>query len=351
MGFTSSRYNTSYEKDAAIVRTRLQWGFMIGFIVLLFSFPFYVDSDYWINVLNLAAITLISVLGLNFLLGYCGQISLAQSAFMAIGAYTSALLANKLALPFWVSMPVAGLVAGLVGLIFGFSSLKLKGFYLVMATLAAQLIIMYLISHMSLTGGVEGIILSYAHLGPVVFNTGRSSYFLIMTITVIMVFFSTGLARAKIGRAFIAIRDNDLAAEVMGINLFHYKVFAFFLGCFYAGIAGSMWAYYTGLVHPEQFTLIDSIWQLAMVLVGGMGSIMGSIFGVAFFKVLDLLARDFIGPWVGAVFPALAINITMGMVQIIFGLAIILFVIFEPRGINHRWQILKNYYRLWPFTY
>jgi len=112
-----------------------------------------------------------------------------------------------------------------------------------------------------------------------------------------------------------------------------------------------MWAYYTGLVHPEQFTLIDSIWQLAMVLVGGMGSIMGSIFGVAFFKVLDFLTRDFIGPWIGALFPALAINITMGMVQIMFGLAIILFVIFEPRGINHRWQIVKNYYRLWPFTY
>ena len=216
--------NYSYAKDMAIVRTKTQWVLLIGFLIILFTAPLYF-GNYWLGVCNLIGITLIAAIGLNILVGYCGQLSIGHAGFIAVGAYTAAILTNRLELPFLVGLICAGLTAGLVGLIFGIPSVRVKGFYLAITTIAAQFIIIWVINHWSgVTGGFVGIKVPYASIGGFVFRSEASQFYLIITIAVLCIFFAKNLARTRVGRAFIAIRDNDLAAEVMGINLFYYKL-------------------------------------------------------------------------------------------------------------------------------
>jgi branched-chain amino acid transport system permease protein len=230
--------NFTYAEDMAILRTKTHWVLFIGFLVLFLAIPFYV-SNYWLGVTNLIGITLIAAIGLNILVGYCGQLSIGHAGFIAVGAYTTAILTNRLELPFLVGLLCAGLVAGIIGLIFGIPSIRVKGFYLAITTIAAQFIIIWVINHWNITGGFVGIKVPYASIAGFEFRSEASQFYLIMSIAIICVFLSKNLARTKVGRAFIAIRDNDLAAEVMGINLLYYKLLAFFIGCFLAGIAGA----------------------------------------------------------------------------------------------------------------
>ena len=342
-------YNPNYDVDIAIVRTRLQWGLLIAFLALLFTVPLFA-APYILNWLILTFVAIIAVHGLNILTGYAGQISLGQAAFVAVGAYTSAILTAKLGFPFWVALPCAGLMAGVVGLFFGLPSLRVKGFYLVLATLGAQFIILYIIEHITITGGTNGMHCPSASIGGLVFDTRSSYYYVAMLLTVLMTFFAKNLARTRVGRALVAVRDNDVAAEVLGVNVFYYKLTAFFIGCFYAGIAGSVWAHYFQAVHPEQFPLMNSIWYLGMLVVGGMGSTLGAILGVIFIKFLDELVS--IGtPLLADALPLLGENLFAAFGTIVFGLIIILFLIFEPRGLAHRWEVSKASYRLWPFSY
>ena len=343
------KYSVSYDKDMAVIQTKLQWGLLIAFLAWLFTFPLYV-TDYLLYILITMGIILISVLGLNLLTGYCGQISIGQTAFMAVGAYTSSILCSKIGLSFWVALPLAGLSAGIVGLIFGAPSVRVKGFYLAMATLAAHFIIIYAIMHLgSLTGGSTGMEAVSPKIGGLVLDGDKKYFYLIMGMVVLMTFIAKNLVRSKVGRVFIAIRDNDLAAEVMGINIFRYKLLAFFIGCFYAGIAGSLYAHYLTFITSEHFTLMDSIWQLGMIIVGGLGSIMGAIFGTIFIIGLKE-ATIALGPFLSK-FPIFYGGGFGPLGSMLFGLIIMLFLIFEPRGINHRWEILKSYYQRWPFSY
>ena len=227
------------------MRTRTHWALLIGFLVILFTVPLYF-SNYWLGVFNLIGITLIAAVGLNILVGYCGQLSIGHAGFIAVGAYTSAILTNRFEMPFLVGLISAGLVSGLVGIIFGLPSVRVKGFYLAITTIAAQFIIIWVINHWGYTGGFNGITVPYASIGGLVFRSESSQFYLIIIIAVLCVFFAKNMARTKVGRAFIAIRDNDLAAEVMGVNLLYYKLLAFFIGCFFAGIAGSLLAHCTG---------------------------------------------------------------------------------------------------------
>lgn len=344
-------YNVNYQQDMAVVRTRLQWLLLIAFLVGLLAVPSFASS-HWLSVLNSIGIMLIAVHGLNILTGYTGQISLGQAAFMAVGAYTSALLVDRLGIPFLVAMPTSGLVAGLVGLVFGLPSVRIKGFYLAMATLAAQFIIPWAIVHVrpDITGGSSGIVVSPASIGGIVLRSQDSIYYLVMGMAVLMTFIAKNLTRTRTGRALVAIRDNDIAAEAMGVNLFAYKLLAFFICSFYAGIAGSLWAHWMKAINPDHFTLMDSIWYVGMIIVGGMGSNVGAIFGTAFLRLLSELVMT-ISPQLGRLFPALAANILAALGPMFFGLVIILFLIFEPRGLAHRWEIFKASYRLHPFAY
>jgi branched-chain amino acid transport system permease protein len=347
MGLPSGTFNQSYAQDMAIVRTKAHWVMLFAFLIFLFACPLFF-SDRILTIMTIIGITIISVHGLNILNGYCGQISIGHAGFMAVGAYTSGVLCAKLGWSFWAALPFAALAAGVAGLIFGLPSLKIKGFYLIMATIAAHFIIMWLIIQLySITGGADGLAVPRPRIGGMVFKSKSSYFYLVMVIACLATFLAQNIARTKAGRAFIAIRDNDLAAEVMGVNLWAYKLLAFFIGCVYAGVAGSLVVHYIAFASVDQFPFMNSVWYLGMLIVGGMGSTAGAIFGAVSLKLLDELVT-IVGPILSAVVaPQAAASLSL----IMRGLVIILFLIFEPRGLVHRWEMIKAYFKLWPFSY
>jgi branched-chain amino acid transport system permease protein len=342
--------NYSYAEDMAIVRTKTQWILLISFLILMLAGPFFV-GNFWLNKINLIGITLIAATGLNILVGYCGQLSIGQVGFIAVGAYTSAILTSKLGLPFPVSFICSGLMAGIIGLIFAIPSVRVKGFYLAIASIAAQFIIIWVISKWTgLTGGTSGMIVPDASIFGFVFNSQKSFYYLIMGVALVCIFFAKNLARTRLGRAFIAIRDNDLAAEVMGINLFYYKMLAFFIGCFMAGIAGSLLAHWSVSISPDNFSFTESILYVGIIIIGGLGTTLGPILGVVLIRLLQVGVTQ-ATPWLQSALPGMPSGFATGITPMLFGLIMVLFLIFEPRGLAHRWNLFKASYRLWPFSY
>jgi branched-chain amino acid transport system permease protein len=362
----SGIYDVSYQQDMELVRTPALKVAAVVSAIAFFALPLFSrDSPLGLEIvplpllgtLNRIGITLISVQGLNILLGYTGQVSLGQAAFMAVGAYTSTVLVAQFGIPFWFALPLAAMTAGVVGLIFGLPSLRVKGFYLAMATLAAQFIIPWLLKNplADWTGGVSGMEVPLPTLGSWVFNTDQSMFYVIMIPAAVMMLAAKNISRTRVGRALIAVRDNDLAAEVLGINLFTYKLRAFFLCAIYAGVAGSLSAHYTRSISPDHFDLLDSIWQLGMLIVGGAGYAVGPIFGTAFVRLLREFAT-FITPAMREVLPALlpfmdVASVDRALGPIFFAVVLMLFLVFEPRGLAHRWEILKAAWRLRPFAH
>ncbi len=347
MDLPCGTFSENYAQDMGILRTRSHWITLVAWLILLFACPLFC-SDRVLTILTIIGITTISVLGLAILNGYCGQLSIGHAGFMAVGAYTSGVLCAKLDWSFWVALPCAALAAGIVGLIFGLPSLKIKGFYLVMATIAAQFIIVWLIVQLrSITGGGDGLAVPRPSIGGFVFRSKSSYFYLVMIIACLGAFMAQNITRTRVGRAFVAIRDNDLAAEVMGINLWAYKLLAFFIGCVYAGVAGSLLVHYVAFATPDQFPFMNSVWYLGMLIVGGEGSITGAILGVVSLKMLDELVI-IVGPILSTVVAAQA---AASLSLIMRGLVLIIFLIFEPRGLVHRWEMVKAYFRLWPFAY
>jgi branched-chain amino acid transport system permease protein len=347
MGLRSGTFHENYAQDMAILRTTLHWGMLLAFLILLFACPFFL-SDRFVTLLTMIGIAIVSVHGLNILTGYCGQISIGHAGFMAVGGYTSAILLVKLGWPFWLTLPCGALAAGIAGLIFGLPSLKIKGFYLIMATIAAHFIIVWLILQLhGLTGGADGFTVPRTDLAGIALTSKRSFFYLVMAFACLATYTAQNIVRTRAGRAFVAIRDNDLAAEVMGINLWSYKLQAFFIGCVYAGLAGALLVHYFAYASVELFPFMDSVWYLGMLIVGGMGSTVGAIFGAVSLKLLDELVT-IVGPILSA---AVAPQAAAALGLITRGLIIILFLIFEPRGLAHRWEIIKAYFKLWPFSH
>ena len=342
-------FRTTYSQDMAIFDSRVARYGLAVFLLLLVSTP-WVASTYLLDVVNRTGIAIIAALGLNILTGYTGQISMGNAAFLAVGAYSTAYLAGTLGLPFILVIPAAGLITALVGMVFGVPSLRLKGLYLAMATLAAHFIIEFTIVHWeSVTKGVAGISIPPAHLGKLVLAGDKGLFFLIFALMLFLVLFATNLFRSKVGKAFIAIRDHDISAEVMGVNLFKYKLLSFGISSFYVGVAGSLLAYQARIISPENFPITLAIDYLAMIIIGGLGSILGSILGAIFIiglpELLRLLATSLSGQ-----FPAL-VGLFAALKMGAFGLAIVLFLIFEPDGMAARWRKIKSYWTLYPFSY
>ena len=344
-------YNATYEKDTAIIRTKTQWGLTIFALAFFFTLPAYAPAVI-VQLFNLIWIHIIAVLGLLFLTGLCGQISIGQAAFVGVGAYTTAFCADHFALPFWLCIPFSGLVAGVIGLIFGLPAFRLKGFYIAMATLAAQFILGWVFTHATpLTKGWWGYPVDYPTIAGIEISKGWPMYSFCLVTLIIMTYLAKNIARTKTGRAFIAIRDNDLAAEVQGININAYKLLAFFLCSFFAGVAGSVFAYYQGIATPEQFTIFQSIPFLGMLIIGGMNNVVGPFFGVAFIDAVDRVIKIY-APSLQQILPtAMGGSLYAALSLLIFGIIVIVFLIFEPRGLAHRWEIFKSTYRLRPFPY
>ncbi len=342
-------FNSNYSQSTAVIRTKPQWVTLIAFFIFLAIYPI-ISSSYTLSVVNRVAIYIIVIHGLNILTGYTGQISVAQSAFMAIGAFTTGILSTKLGMNLWLCLPFAGLVAGLVGIIFGIPSFRVKGLYLALISIGAQFIIMYALLHWkSLTEGVHGISIETLKIGHIDFVTDKAFYYVAVGMAVLITYFVKNIVRTRVGRAFIAVRDNDIVAEFMGVNLYYYKMLSFFIGCFLAGIGGWLWACYIGVASVDHYNLTESIWFLAMIVIGGMGSVLGAILGVFFVEIL----REFtniLGPVMGSAIPFLGMTISTALPLLSLGLVLIVFLVFEPRGLAHSWEIVKNLYRLWPYS-
>jgi len=342
-------FKGSYLEDEKIFQTFFVKFWLVLLAAALFLLPAIAD-DYILYVANLIGISIIGALGLNLLTGCTGQISLGHAAFVGVGGYATAVLITRVGVPFWFALPIGGLASALVGLIIGIPSLRVKGLYLCIATLAAQFILEWIFVHWeSVTQGIRGINVPPPSVGSFVFDTERSFYYITLLFVVIGVGFARNLLRTKWGRAFVAIRDRDLAAEMMGINLFRYKLIAFALSSFYAGIAGGLWVCFIKVITPEHFPFSLSIEYLAMIIVGGLGSVLGSILG-AIFMIVVPETLNVISSATRELFPSMG-RLVIPMKEVVFGTLIVLFLVFEPHGLAEIWRRIKNFFTLWPFSY
>jgi branched-chain amino acid transport system permease protein len=319
------------------------------FVGLVFTVPFY-SSNYVLDVSNRIGIAIIGAIGLNILTGFTGLISLGNAAFMAIGAFSAGYLGIRFGLPFYLCIPLAGLMTACLGMIIGIPSLRIKGLYLAMATLAAHFIVEFVIVKWeSVTGGVTGLTIPTPMLGSFALDNDKKIFYLIYCVVIAAVFFSRNLFRTKPGKAFIAIRDQAISAEVMGVNLLKYKLYSFGISSFFVGTAGALMAYQAKIISPETFPITVAIDYLGMIIIGGLGSILGSIFGAVFITLLPELLR-LTTTSLSASYPSL-VTIFSSLKELVFGVLIIVFLIFEPSGMAARWYAIKNYWKLYPFSH
>lgn len=342
-------YHRSYASELALRHTHAERLRLALSIVAVLAVPFLV-SPYWLTIANQIGIAVIGAVGLNILVGYTGQISLGQGGFLAVGAYTSALLHLRAGVPVVLSIAAAVVVTAAVGALFGIPALRLKGLYLAIATLASQEIILFTVRNWeAVTGGVDAISLPRLELFGFVFRKEFHWYWVIVLFAALAVVTARNLFRTGLGRSFMAVRDQDIAASAMGVDVTRAKVLAFAVSSGYVGLAGALTAHYTGIVTWERFTLDVSVLYLAIIIVGGLGTIAGSVYGAIFMITLPALITQ-AGQGLSTAFPQVIEKVPAVQV-IVFGLVIVLFLIFEPRGLDRIWQRMKDYVRYWPFRY
>lgn len=335
----------TYVADAALFDSRTQKTWLVVAALLLAIFPF-VANDYWLYLACLVSINVASATGLNLLTGYTGLVSLGQAAFMGLGAYTVAIMQTRLGTPFLVNILAGGAVAMIGGIVVGIPSLRVKGLYLAIVTIAASFIAHFLFANFDFTGGTAGLSVPPASFFGTPLDTSFRLYWVILPVTILMLLGAANLFRTRVGRAFIAIRDRDISAEVLGIPLLRYKLLSFGLSSFYAGVAGGLWAYFFRVVTPESFPLVMSIFFLAAVIVGGMGTILGGILGALFMTMVPELLKLVFDLLPGGQETAVYLSPVR---TIVFGLLIVGFLVFEPHGLAEVWRRIRRFFHLWPF--
>lgn len=346
----SSYLKTSISEDMAIktfdTPFRKKWT-VVGLVVVV-VFPF-VSSSFFIHISNLIAIACIGAMALNLLSGNAGLLSLGQAGFLASGAFTTAVMTVNFSMPIWVAVPAAAFVGAILGLISGLPSLRLKGIYLGLSTLAMHYIITYACSEYQFFSGYNfGIVIKDPSIGPLVLADDRVWYFLLWILVGLVGLFITNLLRSRPGRAWIAIRNRDIAAEVMGINIGYYKVLAFVISTTITAIAGSLYAYYTNVASIEEYSFMLTISYLAMIISGGMGSVLGSIMGAFLITSLPHSLMYLFGLFeVSGVLKDYFFSLQFAL----FGLVIIIFLLVEPLGLAEIWRRVRVYFELWPFRY
>ncbi len=347
-------YHETYAATHAWWQTTFVRAKVALLIAVVVTLPLWTNL-YVVSVANIVLYTILSALGVQLLIGYCGQITLGHAAFIAVGAYTTAMGVLFWGLPYPVAALLGCLIAGLWSALFGLPSARIKGFYQIMTTMAAQFITVDFIitKYVSRVGGRE----HYFSLPPGTITIAGwpvdseiKVYYLAAGLTVLCLVATANLLRTRVGRAWIAIRDNDIAAEAMGVNVVYYKLLAFFAAGVLAGAAGAVWIPSLLFVSPEHFQLSWGLWLVGVILIGGLGSLHGVVFGSIFVTVMPELLRNYAVDPLSHVFPTLAQQF-LYVKEAAFGLTIVLFLLYEPRGLAYRWQQTKNYFNLWPFAY
>jgi branched-chain amino acid transport system permease protein len=345
-----TRYCTrTYLQDQRIFPSPSAKISLVLFVIFLILLPAFA-GEYLLLVASLCGIATISALGLNILTGYTGQLSLGHAAFMAIGGYTVALMGGHFHFPFELNLISAGVVASIAGLVVAIPSLRLKGLYLIITTMAFQFIVEYVLLHWeSLTEGERGIPIHPYSLFQLNLDDRSQQFYVVLVLAIGATIFTKNLAMSRSGRAFVAVRDHDIAAEIIGVNLAKYKIMSFITSSFMAGIGGCLYAYVYQRITPEIFTFIVSIEYVAMIIVGGMGTVIGGIFGACFMTLLPQFLGLIFGP-LSSTYPLLANR--LGAINImVYGIIIIFFLLFEPDGLFGIWIRIKNYWKPWPFKY
>lgn len=345
------QFKTSYRSDTTIFPTPVSRWLVIAAVALLCVAPLLGWlSKYQLNLLIQIGYYGIAALGLNILVGFTGQISLGHAAFFGFGAFSSAWLSNSFGIPVFWSIPLAGVMTTAVGLLFGIPSARIKGLYLAIATFAAQFILEDFFARADwFTGGSSGTLAEPFGIFGWQIATDEGYFYVVLGWLVLMYLLGTNLLRTRDGRAFVAVRDHYLSAEVMGVRLTWYRVLSFGISSFYAGIGGALFGHYLGFVSAEAFTLLLSIQFLGMIIIGGLGSVMGTLLGTVFMVMLPETI-GWMSQGLGGVFPALTTGLAF-VKEGAIGLVIVLFLVFEPEGLAHRWHLIKAYWKLYPFSY
>jgi branched-chain amino acid transport system permease protein len=352
MATATGIHHRSYRSELRLRHTRAEHARLGLVAVVLVATPYLLDN-YWLSIVNTIGIAVIGAVGLNILVGFTGQISLGQGGFLAVGAYTAAILSARFGVPVVGSVLAAMLVTAAVGAFFGLPALRLKGLYLAIATLAAQVVIVFVVQRWAwLTGGQGYINLARLELFGLRIERAWFEfqwYWIILVLATAAVLAARNLFRTGLGRSFMAVRDQDVAAAAVGVNVTRAKVLAFAVSSAYVGLAGALTAYYNETVTWERFTLDISVLYLAMIIVGGLGSVAGSVYGAVFMMLTPVLILELANAVRGQV-PFLAQQLP-AIQNAVFGLVIVLFLLLEPRGLDRVWLRVKDYVRFWPFRY
>lgn len=331
----------SYWEDIRLFRYRSDFGWYMVLVFLLLVLPIFL-GDFYISQFNVVFIYSIVSVGMMLLTGFTGQLSLGHVGFFAIGSYTSAILVSK-GIPFVLALPVAGLLAGAIGILVALPAVRLTGMYLAIMTIGFAFIVEEILARWEgLTRGNMGMVVESPSIGPIEFDTEFSFYYLALLILVVSLLAARNILRSPTGRAMISIRDSEVASQAIGVNLMKYKAVAFALSAFFTGIAGSLSAHKLMFISPESFNFLESVKYLAMIIIGGLGSLHGAVLGTAFLLFLPgaiIVIKDLLPT---------AIGHQTGLEPLLMGLVIVLFILFEPMGLYGRWMKVKHYFEFFP---
>jgi len=344
----SGYFRTGYGGEIALLDTRTQKAGLAAFALVLLALPFY-DAPFLLDLVNQVLLAVVGAVALMLLTGFAGQVSLGHAGLLAAGAFTTGVLFKEVGAPFWVTLPASALTGAALGVVFGLPSLRLRGLYLAVSTLALHFIVIYAGNEYETRRGFStGVVIDPPRIGEWVLTDARAWYFVLLGFAAASVLFALNLLRANTGRAWRAIHGREAVAEALGINVPAYKVLAFVISSTLTSIAGCLFAYYRGFVSAEAFSLFLTIQYVAMVIIGGLGSVLGAVLGAVFVTLFPYLIE-----WLINVLPTPAswANQVFAVNYAAFGLVMILFLVFEPQGLVGIWRRIQNYFLLWPFKH
>jgi branched-chain amino acid transport system permease protein len=342
----SGYYRTSYARDLALIDTRTQKVWLALFVVALLMYPF-LAGEFLLDLANQVLLVSIGAVALMLLTGYAGQISLGHAGLLAAGAFTTGILFKEISAPFWVTLPASAAVGAAIGLLFGLPSLRLRGLYLAVSTLALHFMVIHAGQEYETRRGFStGVVIDPPSIAGWTLQDPRDWYFVLLAASLGTVLFSLNLLRSKTGRAWRAIHGREAVAEALGINVHWAKLSAFVVSCTLTSIAGCLFAYYRGFVSAEAFSLFLTIQYVATVIIGGMGSILGALLGTVFVVLFPYAIE--------ALMSALGLaerlsSVIFALNYAAFGLAMILFLVLEPQGLVGIWRRVQGWFLLWPF--